>query len=399
MRAAFSGWDELLLVVAGTSWDGLWMSEQHIAVELSRRIPVLWVDPPISWLTPLRNASAPEALRAPRLRMVRPGLARLSPITVPGVSRPGLRDIARRQSRRAVRRAITQLGARVRGTIVACIEEPLDVVPSGRTLFYGTDDFVAGATLLGLNRDWLERRERRQLEAADVVVAVSEVLRDKWSSVRSDVVVIPNGCDTAHFADVDRAPLPTDVTLPGPIAGLIGRVSERIDLTCLEAVADRGISLLLVGPIQREYERERVARLLSRPNVQWVGEKLFQDMPSYLRVIDVGLTPYTRSPFNLASFPLKTLDYLAAGREVVATDLPSVGWLDTDLIAVAGSPEEFAGTTAKVLARGRTPAETALRQQFAEGHSWARRAEEIAALMGIPDSGAGAAAPGQGRRS
>ena len=61
----------------------------------------------------------------------------------------------------------------------------------------------------------------------------------------------------------------------------------------------------------------------------------FQELPSYLRVIDVGLTPYSQSDFNRASFPLKTLEYLAAGRPVVASDLPANRWLDTSHVSIA----------------------------------------------------------------
>ena len=62
-------------------------------------------------------------------------------------------------------------------------------------------------------------------------------------------------------------------------------------------------SLLLVGPRQATFEIAKLDRLLASPNVQWVGAKNFQELPSYLRVIDVGLTPYSQSDFNRASFP------------------------------------------------------------------------------------------------
>ena len=66
-----------------------------------RARPVLWVDPPISRMTPLDDASAAAALREDRLREVAPNIMRLSPVTVPGVTRPVLRELALRQSRRA----------------------------------------------------------------------------------------------------------------------------------------------------------------------------------------------------------------------------------------------------------------------------------------------------------
>ena len=110
----------------------------------------------------------------------------------------------------------------------------------------------------------------------------------------------------------------------------------------LEAVAQSGHSLLLVGPRQTTFELERINALLSLPNVQWVGPKPFESLPSYLRITTVGLTPYADSDFNRASFPLKTLEYLAAGKPVVSTDLPAARWLATDLVTIAKSPADFA---------------------------------------------------------
>src|SRR5699024_307712 len=128
--------------------------------------------------------------------------------------------------------------------------------------------------------------------------------------------LIPFGADTMAYAAVDEVPRPQDVTLAGPIAGFVGHINSRIDLDLLEAIAGRGISLLLVGPRDPAVEPERWARLLGRANVQWAGPKPFKALPAYLGAIDVGLVPYGASAFNEGSFPLKTLEYLAAGRPV-----------------------------------------------------------------------------------
>jgi len=382
-RASQGPKDDLVVIVAGTSWDGIWMPERHVAMHLAERCPVLWVDPPISCLTPLRSRAAAGALREPRLRPVAPNIMRLSPVTVPGPSRPVLRDVALRQARRAVQRAIASLGGRVHTTIVASLADMLDVVPHARRVFYGTDDFVAGAQLMGTDPGWLQRSERKQLTLADVVVAISPVLWEKWSVQRPDVKMIPNGCAAAHFEMVDEAPLPADVSLPRPIAGFVGHLSERIDMGMLEAVAARGHSLLLVGPRQPTFEIAKMDALLQRPNVQWVGTKEFAELPSYLRVIDVGLTPYRQSQFNRASFPLKTLEYLAAGRPVVASDLPAHRWLETEHVSIAHDPVEFAAQSGARLADGVRDGDVAERKALAARHSWAARTGQIAALIGL----------------
>jgi len=383
VRPLSTSGDDLVIVIAGTSWDGVWHSERHVAMHLSQRVPVLWVDPQMSCLTPLREPKAAQALREDRLRRVAPNILRLTPVTIPGVSRPVLRDVAVRQARHAVRRAVATIGARVHTTLVASLNDMLDVVPSAQRVFYGTDDFVAGARLMGTDPVWLQSLTDHQLARADIVVATSPVLQEKWSAARPDVVMIPNGCDADHFATADDAPPPSDVRLPAPIAGFVGAMSERIDLALLESVAATGASLLLVGPCQPTFEIAKLNALLELPNVQWVGAKDFTELPSYLRVIDVGLTPYSMSAFNVASFPLKTLEYLAAGRPVVATDLPAHRWLRTSQVTITQTPSEFAERTQALLAVARRAEDVELRRAFGARHSWAGRTAEIARVLGL----------------
>ena len=67
-----------------------------------------------------------------------------------------------------------------------------------------------------------------------------------------------------YLRTADLAPVPPDVTLPGPIAGFVGHMSERIDLAMLEAVAATGASLLLVGPRSPTFEIAKLDALLAR---------------------------------------------------------------------------------------------------------------------------------------
>jgi len=203
--------------------------------------------------------------------------------------------------------------------------------------------------------------------------------------------VLANGCDPERYAGVDELPPAAEIRLAPPVAGLVGQLNERLDLDMLAAVADRGRSLLLVGPRyeQRPDTRRRLDDLLRRPNVQWTGRVPAERLPEYLAAIDVGLTPYADTAFNRASFPLKTLEYLAAGRPVVSTDLPSARWLmngpgprNTELIDLAADAEAFADLVDARLKAPRTPAFAAARRAFASRHSWAARAEELRTLIG-----------------
>jgi teichuronic acid biosynthesis glycosyltransferase TuaH len=234
---------------------------------------------------------------------------------------------------------------------------------------------------MGLRESVLRRAEARQLRKATDVLAVSPELRARWSRPGREPLLMTNGCDVETFARTDAATRPTDLQLEGPVAGVIGQITARIDLRLLEAVAESGCGVLLVGPIDPSFEPIAMRRLLRLPNVQAVGQRPFDQLPSYLGAIDVGLTPYVDSAFNRASFPLKTLEYLAAGRPVVSTDLPAARWLDTDLIRVASTPAAFTAATRAAAAEARTPTAVQARRAFARTHSWERRGDELARLV------------------
>ena len=377
--------ERVVVFVAGTSWDGVPGSDRRLATALCRHTPVLWVDPPVSAATPARYRHGQPRRLTPVLRRVDQRLTRLTPVGLPGLSRPGARAVTWWLVRAQIRRALRRLGVRPCAVLAASLDDVLgrwgaDV----RDVLYGTDDYVAGAGLMGQRAARLAREERRQLARADVVLAVSPPLADRWADLGARPVLVPNGVEVGAYATVDTAPVPIGVgDLPEPVVGLVGQLSDRIDCALLEAVADRECSLLLVGPHEPHWLPERFAALVARPNVTWVGRRPFVELSSYLRVMSVGITPYRDTPFNRASFPLKTLEYLAAGLPVVSTDLPAVGWLGTDLVATASEPVSFAQKVLAAAGTRRVPELVRRRREFAARHSWRCRADQVAEVIGL----------------
>ena len=238
--------------------------------------------------------------------------------------------------------------------------------------YWAKDDFVAGAALFGLNAGMLARCERRVAAAADLLIAANPVVAARWRSRGRDPLLIPFGTDAPAYLRHLTAPrCPPAFRLPPPVAGFIGRLNARTDLALLEAVAARGRSLLLVGPQDPGCDQQRFAALAGPPYVHWPAEQPAAALPGYLRLMDVGLVPYTPSRFNHASFPLKALEYLAAGRPVAATDLPALRALGTDLIHLT-TPASFADQVDQLLTQPRTPHLAARCQAFAAQHTWAR---------------------------
>lgn len=375
-----TNWDGVVVIRAGTPFERAWMSEKHLALHLSQRFPILYVDPPVSVVASRKSTELADGRLRPFLRLSRPNMAHLTPVVYPYAHRTGVRIATEQLTQLLTRRAIKRLGGQPRATIVATAEAQFGPL-SGRRVVYATDDWTAGAGYMGQSLAALTRMQRRQARDAEQVVAISPALVDKWRALGHQPLLIPNGCEYEAFArDSDRF-VPGDVRLPGPIAGFVGYLSDRIDLRLLEAVAAQGVSLLLIGPRSPTFEISRMESLLARPNVQWVGPKPFEQLPSYLRMFSVGLTPYARSVFNEASFPLKTLEYLAAGLPAVVTGLPVNTWLGTDLITIADNPNDYASAVVHAVAQPRSEELIRRRREVARGHTWSARSDEFARLL------------------
>jgi teichuronic acid biosynthesis glycosyltransferase TuaH len=398
-----------LVWMAGVSWDGIRGTDRHMATAMASHSRILWVDPPVSPVTAALRRSATRYSLRPEISLVNRQVIRLTPKAMPGWSRPGVRVTTAALVRLQTRWALRRLGIQPFAVVTTY---PGDVLGywGGNVVnvFYGTDDYVAGAELMGLSAQYQRRQEIRVVGRADVVAAVSPRLAERWAGFGASPVVIPNGCWPIKVGE--RTALPELKDLPQPVVGLIGQLSDRIDLSVLTAIADAGLSLVIVGPLDPRWEQQRFKELVNRPHVHYAGPVPADAVPSYLAAIDIGITPYRDTPFNRASFPLKTLEYLGAGVPVVSSDIPAAQWLRADLtrgeqarwadrimvladnsaafvnairrVAASDSPAAPGGAFSSVATKDRTRAGQCI--AFAAGHTWERRANSFASVIGLP---------------
>lgn len=170
--------------------------------------------------------------------------------------------------------------------------------------------------------------ENRIIKKADAVFCTSSYLRDRVVEKRGtteQVYVFENGVEFPLFADVKEEAknvLPDDFN--GTVLGFIGGIKPKLDFTLIaEAAIKRPDWLFLfVGPDGTGQNSEFEA-LLAKKNVVWTGSIPSNEVPKYMNLIDIGIMPYKKSPYNEAVFPLKLFEFLAAGKPVVGVHLPS----------------------------------------------------------------------------
>jgi glycosyltransferase involved in cell wall biosynthesis len=170
-------------------------------------------------------------------------------------------------------------------------------------------------------------------------------------------------------------------TLPRPVIGFLGNLLPgKVDFTLLEAIAARRPewTVLLVGP-SRTGTEEALSRLASRANVRWLGTKSYKDIPSYVAAFDVAIIPYQRNTYTQSCFPLKTFEYLAAGKAVVASGLPELQGMEPHVV-LADDADGFIAAVEEALAHT-SPSNVAARQELAAANTWETRTQRLLELV------------------
>jgi glycosyltransferase involved in cell wall biosynthesis len=110
-------------------------------------------------------------------------------------------------------------------------------------------------------------------------------------------------------------------------------------------------------------------------------------VPEHLRNADILVLPNPASAIsNHATSPLKLFEYMAAGKPIVASNLPSIGEVLTHevnaLLVAPGDAEALAGAIGNLVADAdlRARLGAAARRDVAE-YSWDRRAERLERLF------------------
>jgi glycosyltransferase involved in cell wall biosynthesis len=118
---------------------------------------------------------------------------------------------------------------------------------------------------------------------------------------------------------------------------------------------------------------------LSAPNIHFLGPKLYSELASYYRHIDVCVLPWDqKNVFTSYGSAIKVREYLATGKPVVIS--PLYEYLRTPGVKIYRSIDEFIELVAEALACD-TPRDRQSRQDAVRDCTWDVRAREVASLF------------------
>jgi len=275
------------------------------------------------------------------------------------------------------------------GTLQRISTEPIVVVsqhpgllPTARGLgadltVYEIRDDVAGFALTprAARRD--ARDHRRMLRQNDIVWAISKALVADIATTRPDAHETGVGVEYTDFAQAVEADAPRGMRqIARPRIGLVGNLNDRVDWPLLERIAHSRPSwqLVLVGPLYHSSEAAEVAleELIRLENVHHIPPVAQEEIPGCIAALDVCLIPYRLTPATTRINSLKAYQYLASGKPVVSSKIPSVEELG-DVVHCADR-DDFVAAIERALADD-SPGAVAQRRERARAFDWSKIAD------------------------
>lgn len=397
-----------IVLTSAVPWDGIVARPQHFARGLAQRgWNVLFVDGPITWLSPLKNRSlwnrtiprtpvrtiavekhrdshqdSPsesqgQARDNPQNRVLvdaQPGFLRvLSPVAnLPfgNVERP-INHINQRLLALQITHAAP--GPYI---LLSMLPGSADLIPHLHPLACLYDCVDLHAQFSGFVHPRLvEQMEQDMVNVSRTVFATASNLYESMQRWHADVRLLPNAAEVDHFATTKGAQVhPLIRDLPQPRVTMFGGLGSWIDQAFLCDLADTmpELQVLLVGPIETD-----VSRLRAKPNIHLLGRQPYADLPQFLAGSDATLIAFdTDNKVAQSVNPIKVYEYLAADREVIATPIPELKKL-SDSLWITDSGQTAAAALRRILSGERRMNNAADRAGFVAQNSWDARVDVI----------------------
>ena len=199
----------------------------------------------------------------------------------------------------------------------------------------------------------LKEREARLFSQADVVFTGGHHLFEAKKDQHRNIWSFPSSIDYEHFSKCRKLEDdPEDqLEVPHPRLGYYGVIDERIDIGLVDEIASRRPDwhVVLVGPIVK-IDPDTLPR---RPNIHYLGQKKYQELPEYLAGWDIAIMPFALNESTRFISPTKTPEYLAGGKYVVSTPITDVvnDYGKSGLVKIGNSAESFVEEAEVLLSR------------------------------------------------
>jgi len=366
----------VLLVFSHLRWGFVYQRPQHLLSRLAGRWRVLFVE------EPLHDADGPPRLDAVDIS---PQLTVLTPHT--RVNAPGFHDDHIAMMSSLLHDHLDEHGLHVDvAWLYTPMALPLANAVGADCLVYDCMDELSAFRGAPLQ---LRQRESALMQQAALVLTGGPSLFEARKHQHGNIHCFRSAVDAAHFspARLNATSAPArrarelQAALPHPRIGFFGVIDERMDLSLIQALAERrpDWTFVMVGPVVK-IDPHSLPQL---PNIHWLGMQPYELLPHLMVGWDLALMPFALNESTRFISPTKTLEYMAGGLPVVSTPIQDVLQLYAPAVAVAPAGERFIKACDTVLTEGAT-ARRARQVQMARlvaQNSWDETADTIHTLL------------------
>lgn len=324
-----------LVVLSHLRWNFVFQRPQQLLVRLAAHYPVIFVEEPVDG----EHAQLEQVCAAPNVRVLVPHL--------PG-ARGGFSSTTARPLQALLGTYLRREGI---DDYVAWLYTPMALdqlqALAPRAVVYDCMDELAGFRGAPAT---IGEMETLLLRRADLVLTGGPSLYDARRDRHANIHCFPSSVDRAHFAsalDPGREH-PATSHLRRPRLGFFGVLDERLDtgLVAQLAAAHPEWEIVLVGPVVKIDP----ATLPRAPNITYLGQQPYDDLPAFIAGWDVCLLPFALNEATRFISPTKTLEYMAAERPIVSTPVRDVVHLYGEAVLVGRDAGEFIALCERALA-------------------------------------------------
>ncbi|HXV59442.1 MAG TPA: glycosyltransferase family 4 protein [Vicinamibacteria bacterium] len=235
----------------------------------------------------------------------------------------------------------------------------------------------------------IDARERRVCQRAQGLVTITKGLRDALAERHGTLpptAIVPDGCRVPARIPSFRRHAP-------PRVGYIGQLYpwKGVDVLIEAMQSVPRAEAVVVGGLRGEPDLDRVKELAERlsisDRVHFTGFLPPHELSEQREKADVFVIPLLDSATaRRFTSPLKLFEAMAAGRPIVASDLPSIREVlaheENALLVPAGDPRALASAIDRLLADDSLSVRLAERAgKDVRAYSWDRRAENLLAFL------------------
>jgi len=342
-----------------------------------RDAEILYFDPPVSWLAPLKDKNA-----RPRLRKYRQGAEQarenlkvyaLPPVLPFGNKFRWINRWNQRQQARYVRRILRENG----------FEKPLlwcysptaaDIVghlPHSALVYDCVDRHSAYTGMI--DPAVVDAMEKDLASRADVVFCTAQGLYETLVEYNPHTRLIPNGAAYELFSQA--AGESQGAGKKQPVLGFVGMLQDCIayDYLLAAAKAFPQARIQLIGRVMPGVD---ISALEAQPNIELLGLLPQTELPSRMKDFDLCLNLFAPGRLSKDVSPLKFYEYLATGKPIVSTTEPLQVQDYKDLIYIAESPAHFVELCRQALAE-KDPELRRRRMEAGKAASWDNRVRQM----------------------